>query len=116
MLLLDHNLPHQLRDLLISFGLEAESTKYRGWQTLRNGDLVSAAYTSGFRAIITRDRKFAESAARALSRFPEMAIEMAIVIVTLDQRSWRMYGESFRSAWAIAPIVAVPGKVIVWPS
>ncbi len=94
MLLLDHNLPHQLRDLLTEFGVEAESTRYRGWETLRNGDLVSAAHLAGFKAIITRNQKFAEFAAKALKKFPEMAI----VIVRLNQRGWRTYREAFRAA------------------
>jgi len=111
MLLLDHNLPHQLRELLAEYGVQAESTKYRGWQTLRNGELVSAAHTAGFKAIITRDRKFAESAAKALSKFPEMAI----VIVRLNQRGWRTYREAFRLAWAASAMAPEPGKVTSWP-
>ena len=111
MLLLDHNLPHQLRDLLASFGTQSESTKYRSWETLRNGELVSAAHAAGFKAIITRDRKFAESAAKALTKFPEMAI----VIVRLNQRGWRMYREAFLAAWTASPIVPQPGKVTTWP-
>ena len=111
MLLLDHNLPHQLRDLLAEYGVQAESTKFRGWEMLRNGDLVSAAHLAGFKAIITRDRKFAESAAKALTKFPAMAI----VIVRLNQRGWRMYREAFRTAWAAAPIIPQSGKVTTWP-
>lgn len=111
MLLLDHNLPHQLRALLAEFGHQAESTRYRGWEELRNGDLVAAAHAAGFKAILTRDVKFAESAARALSRFPSMAI----VIVRLHQRSWEIYKGAFSDAWDVAPIIPQPGKVISWP-
>jgi len=111
MLLLDHNLPHQLRDLLSEFGVEAESTRYHAWETLRNGDLVSAAHAAGFTAIITRDRKFAESAAKALKKFPSMAI----VIVRLNQRAWHTYRDAFRTAWLAAPIAPQPGKVSEWP-
>ena len=112
MLLLDHNLPHQLRDLLTEFGVPSESTRYRGWETLRNGDLVSAACSTGFKAIITRDQKFAESAAKALKKFPEMAV----IVIRLNQRSWRTYREAFRAAWIINPIVLQSGRVTEWPS
>jgi predicted nuclease of predicted toxin-antitoxin system len=111
MLLLDHNLPNQLRDLLGEFGVQAESTRYRGWETLRNGDLVSVASAAGFTAILTRDRKFAESAANALTKYPKMAV----VIVRLDQRGWHAYREAFRSAWLTAPISTQPGRVTEWP-
>ena len=111
MLLLDHNLPHQLRDLLAGFGLKSESATFRGWEELRNGDLVAAAHSGGFTTILTRDVKFAQSASRTLVSFPSMAI----VVVRLPQRSWRLYLDAFRVAWAKAPIAAQPGKVISWP-
>ena len=62
MLLLDHNLPHQLQDLLTTYGLECETAASRGWERLRNGELVAAAHAAGFDTIFTRDSKFAESA------------------------------------------------------
>lgn len=67
MLLLDHNLPHQLRDLLASYDLKSETAASRGWERLRNGELVSAAHAAGFDAIWTRDLKFAESATKAFA-------------------------------------------------
>ena len=112
MLLLDHNLPHQLRETLTEYGFRAETTQFRGWESLRNGDLCSTAYAAGFRVIVTRDKKFAESAARSLSRFPEMAI----VIVRLSQGGWTLYEKAFREAWAVAPFIPQPGKVISWPT
>lgn len=111
MLLLDHNLPHQLRELLAGYGLQAESTVYRGWERLKNGDLVAAAHSAGFTAILTRDVKFAQSTAKALLTFPTMAI----VIIRLPQRSWRLYQAAFREAWTVTPITPSPGKVAVWP-
>jgi hypothetical protein len=38
MLLLDHHLPHQLREPLATYGLEGETAASRGWERLRNGD------------------------------------------------------------------------------
>ena len=53
MLLLDHNLPHQLRDLLVTYVVKSETVASRGWQLLRNGELVAAAYAAGFDTIFT---------------------------------------------------------------
>jgi len=66
MLLLDHNLPHPLKDLLLTYGLETETAASRGWQRLRNGELVTAAHAAGFDTILTRDLKFSESASESL--------------------------------------------------
>jgi predicted nuclease of predicted toxin-antitoxin system len=111
MLLLDHNLPHQLRELLADFGIEAETARYRGWAELRNGELTLTSYQAGFRTILTRDVGFATSASKSISKVPEMAI----IIVRIPQRSWREYAEAFRSAWTQAPFRPVPGQVIWWP-
>jgi predicted nuclease of predicted toxin-antitoxin system len=82
MLLLDHNLPHQLRELLATYGLKAETAASRGWERLRNGELVAAAHAAGFETIFTRDLKFADSAAKALQALPAMAL----VVIKLPQR------------------------------
>jgi hypothetical protein len=111
MLLLDHNPPHQLRDLLAEYGIDAETTKFRGWDQLRNGDLVSAAHAAGIRTIYTRDRLFGESAAKTLTHFQGMSL----VVITLPQRSWKLYRDAFKVAWQTAPVVPQPGKVISWP-
>ena len=94
MLLLDHNLPHQLRDLLAEYGLQVETAAFRGWEQLRNGALVSAAYAAGFETIFTRDLRFAEAASKSLADLPAMAL----VVVRLPQRSWKLYSNAFRTA------------------
>jgi hypothetical protein len=48
---------------------------------LTNGILVEAAANAGFNCILTRDRLFGESAARALKRFPGFSV----VLVTIPQ-------------------------------
>ena len=111
MLLLDHNLPHQLKDLLAAYGLEAETAAFRGWERLRNGDLVTAARAAGFDTIFTRDFRFAESASKSLIDLPTMAL----VVIRLPQRSWKLYSDAFRDAWAKAPAIPQPGKLIYWP-
>ena len=111
MLLLDHNLPHLLRELLATYGLQAETAASRGWERLRNGELVAAAHAAGFETIFTRDMKFAVAAAKSLQALPSMAL----VVIRLPQRRWETYADGFRSAWNKAPIVPQPGQVVFWP-
>jgi|SRR5688572_562003 len=98
MLLLDHNLPHRLQELLAAHGLTSETAASRGWERLRNGELA-------------RDVKFAQSAAKSLQALPTMAL----VVITLPQRRWELYAESFRNAWNKAAIVPQAGQVVFWP-
>jgi predicted nuclease of predicted toxin-antitoxin system len=51
--LLDENLPHDLRHLLV--GHEVFTTAFMGWKGLENGDLLAEAAKSGFHAVVTMD-------------------------------------------------------------
>lgn len=54
--LLDENMPHRLRyDLGDEF--DVETVQYRGWDSVRNGDLLALAEES-FDALLTTDRGF----------------------------------------------------------
>ncbi|MBI2150349.1 MAG: hypothetical protein HYU27_07070 [Acidobacteria bacterium] len=55
--------------------------------------------------------RFAESASKALGTFPAMAL----VVIKLPQRSWKLYSEAFRNAWGQKAVAPEPGKVVVWP-
>jgi hypothetical protein len=77
MLLLDHDLPHRLRDLLASYGIESETAASRGWERLRNGELVTAAFAAGFEAIYTRDLKFRLNT--DLAKKPPQCLEYIVV-------------------------------------
>ena len=92
MWLLDHNVPVQLQRVLLDLGIEAETVVARGWQALRNGDLVATANREGFGVLLTRDTRFAEVARRALDQLPEFTV----VVVRLPQRAWRFYEAEFR--------------------
>jgi hypothetical protein len=81
MWLLDVNLPKKVCGLLGEFGIEAHRADDRGWGHLTNGALVGAAQQAGFHCILTRDRLFSESAARALKLFPGFCV----VLVTIPQ-------------------------------
>ena len=52
-LLLDENLPHELRHLLV--GHEVFTVAYMGWQGLENGALLARAAEEGFEAVLTMD-------------------------------------------------------------
>ena len=53
-LLLDENLPHQMR--LELPGHEVFTAGYMGWSGVENGDLLQRATVEGFDALITNDR------------------------------------------------------------
>ena len=92
--------------LLGEFGIEAHCADDRGWGHLTNGALVGAAQQAGFNCILTRDRLFSESAARALKLYPEFAV----VLVTLPQLRSAEFLEQFRRAWLRRPIQPVAGR------
>jgi predicted nuclease of predicted toxin-antitoxin system len=53
-LLLDQNLPHQLRSELP--GHDVFTAAYMNWSAIKNGDLLRLAAAAGFDAMITNDR------------------------------------------------------------
>ena len=53
--LLDENLPHELR-LLIMPMHEVFTVPYLGWSSLENGAFLSQAASNGFDALITKDQ------------------------------------------------------------
>lgn len=52
-LLLDENLPHRLRPLII--GHDCATATYMGWGGKRNGELLTLAAANGFDAFLTKD-------------------------------------------------------------
>lgn len=56
--LLDENIPHELRPLLLPF--EAYTVQYMKWGGIRNGDLMTRATGEGFEAILTFDKGMGE--------------------------------------------------------
>ena len=55
-LLLDENLPHELRPLLQPH--DVFTVTYLGWSGLSNGELLARAAADGFDAVITIDRGY----------------------------------------------------------
>lgn len=111
MWLLDHNLPKQLAPILIELGIPCETTRSRGWEQLRNGELVETASQAGFTTILTRDRGFGGQAQKALKSYPQVAV----VLITLPQLRGAAYAEAVRQAWRQKSIKALPGEVVRWP-
>ena len=52
-LLLDENLPHRLRPLLV--GNEVFTVAYMKWQGIENGELLALAAKNGFDALLTKE-------------------------------------------------------------
>lgn len=111
MWLLDANMPVQLVTLLNDLGVEVDSAVARGWNTLSNSNLVTAAAQAKFTALLTRDRLFGESAAHALKDHSEFCV----VHIRLPQVRVARFLPAFRLAWQEARIVPVPGRMIEWP-
>lgn len=53
-ILFDHNVPKKLRALLR--GHYVSTSREMGWDTLKNGDLMSVAEANGFEAMVTGDK------------------------------------------------------------
>lgn len=111
MWLLDVNLPTALIRILDQFAVKAESTAARGWRNMDNGVLTKAASDAGFSVILTRDKLFGESAAKALKAYPKLAV----VIIRIQQSREAIFLQEFRSMWAKSPLTPKTGDVIYWP-
>jgi hypothetical protein len=111
MWLLDANMDVHLVSVLKDFGIACDTAGHRGWKSLSNGDLVTAAVADGFLCLLTRDQLFGESASRALKSFPKFAV----VVVDVPQQSWNQYRDRFIALWMEAPISPVAGQLIHWP-
>ncbi len=111
MWLLDEGLPVPLFTCLKRLGVEVQTTEFRKWKGLRNGNLVEVAAQAGFVAILTKDRLFAQDATKALITNPKMAI----VLVQLPQKPRQQYLETFEAHWRKTKIIPIAGAVIEWP-
>ena len=111
MWLLDANMDVHLTSVLAEFGIASETAADRGWKALSNGQLVAAAVASGFNCLLTRDRLFGQSAARAL----RLHSTFTVILINLPQQRWPEYREDFLKAWAFSPILPQAGCLVEWP-
>lgn len=112
MWLLDANMDVNLVRVLARLGIRAETAGSRGWKAFSNGQLVAAAVASGFECLLTRDRQFGESAAKALREHPQFAV----VLILLRQQRSDIYPKRFLELWSEAPIIPEPGRLLAWPT
>ena len=77
--LFDNGTPRGVAQAL--HGHNVEEARSRGWDTLRNGELLDAAEAAGFDAFLTTDRNLKHQ--QNLSR-------RGIAIVTLSSGRWRL--------------------------
>src|SRR5687767_13818305 len=75
-LLLDENLPHQLRHEIS--GHECATVAYMGWAGIENGELLTRATADGFEALVTKD---------ANVQFEQNLINLPIAVVVLHAPS-----------------------------
>ena len=76
--LLDENLPHQLRTLLT--GHNCFTVTFMGWNGVKNGDLLQRAATEGFDVLVSGDQGLAYE--QGLASLP-IAV---IVLITRDNK------------------------------
>lgn len=109
--LLDESLPTGLFKHLNSLGIQVETVAFRKWKGFRNGKLVEAAATSGFKGILTRDKLFAQDAKKALV----MHSQIAVVFISLPQIPLEKYVRLFQEQWTKSKIIPISGQVSSWP-
>lgn len=84
--LLDENLDHSLRKLLI--GHDVVTVSFMGWNGLENGDLLRAAEESGIEVLVTGDRTLTHEqnlTGRRLAIVALSAIQLPIIKKNLSQ-------------------------------
>jgi predicted nuclease of predicted toxin-antitoxin system len=103
-ILFDHNVPAFLKQVLP----HAQTAYEQGWQTLSNGDLLSAAEDAGFELLVTLDRGFATEH-NMLGRTISIAI-----IRPKSQARTAMLDVTAELATQVKMIA--PGSVTFWPT
>lgn len=78
-----------------------EEARLRGWDTLRNGELLDAAEAAGFDVFVTTDRNL---------RYQQNLTGRRIAIVVLGRGRWRLIRGKLREI-AAAVSTATPGSL-----
>ena len=85
-ILFDHGTPTGLRQFLSGHSVVRAS--WRGWNQLRNGDLLRAAQSEGYELIITTDQNFEDQ---------QNLAEFSIAILVLIPGTWHIVRENVDS-------------------
>jgi hypothetical protein len=96
--LLDENVPHQLRPFLSDH--DAQTASYAGFAGLKNGALLKAATEAKFEVMVTADKTIQDEQNMA---------GRTIALVSLSANSWRII-RNHVSAIALAVDAAAPGS------
>ena len=97
-ILLDNGTPRGVANGLA--GHTVEEARSRGWDTLRNGELLDAAEAAGFELFLTTDRNI---------RYQQNLTGRRIAIVVLGKGRWRLIRASLAEI-AAAVNAAAPGS------
>ena len=96
--LFDNGTPRGLANALV--GHTVEEARSRGWDTLRNGELLDAAETAGFDLLLTTDRNL---------RDQQNLTSRKVAIVVRGNGRWRLIRARLAEI-AVAVNAATPGS------
>ena len=96
--LFDNGTPRGIASAL--HGHDVEEARSRGWDALRNGELLDAAEAAGFDAFLTTDRNL---------RYQQNLARRRIAIVVLAKGRWRLIKPRLPEI-AAAVDAAIPGS------
>lgn len=98
--LLDNGVPRGVASALT--GHVVEEARNRGWDRLKNGDLLAAAETSGFDVLVTTDRSI---------RYQQNLTKRKLAVVVLSKASWPLIkGQLTEIGSAVASVI--PGGAV----
>jgi hypothetical protein len=98
LILLDNNVPRGLAAALTSHTVS--EARERGWATLKNGDLLTAAEEAGFEVLVTSDKSI---------RYQQNLMGRKIALVVLSQGRWELVRRKLAEI-AAAVRTAAPGS------
>jgi predicted nuclease of predicted toxin-antitoxin system len=94
--LLDHNVPHKLRDSLTDH--EVATADEMGWSELENGELLQAAEDAGFAVMVTCDKNMA---------YQQNLQGRKLALIVLSTNNWNLlkhHSEAVVNAVAVATV------------
>jgi hypothetical protein len=102
-ILFDQNMPAPLRHALV--GHDVATAYERGWHTLQNGDLLSAAEAGGFELLLTADQNL---------RYQQNLVGRRIAILVLMRTDWRLVRQ--HTEYVLASVsTSAPGGYVELP-
>jgi hypothetical protein len=101
--LLDHSVPRRVVSILSSHSVER--AYQRGWQALKNGDLLDAVEADGIEVFVTADQNL---------RYQQNLVHRRLAIVVIGTNIWPVIAANpIPIADAVASVQ--PGRVLIVP-